>query len=672
MDAPSLQRLFSACDVNKSGDIEYEDFTVVCRELHVPENEIKSLFNKFDADRDGYINYMNFSSKFQEVSETLDLSSFGAAEPPGQACPWDEFLDRNDAIPLLSERTKLSGLYQAIADSANGPLLARYEAVINALISESIDHKMETSQLETNLKRTEDLNSSQLEELEEDIQKQLAAVELQVRDEERKKMEDMVASMQRRHSNQVADLHASLERLKRSQEDSKLERTKGDVSRLERSIFELTQENERLQSSLLTAQTDVSVLRLELDKLKNMYTDQELQHHRERDDLKRMLEEYQSYSNQIQALQEINKKLYDSNDGLRSALASEAAVATKRRLSPKNEIPARRMKPLRQSTVNQSRYVVSEQNRPGVPPYHHVARWADKYLDSGVAMPADTAELSDSDADSTVSRDSMETVHHSYSYVPSDMEISEVKSEAAMSITPSSEAAMSITPSLTSSSLALSIRRRLSAFSMKLDLLEDEVPSPIYRLVLAGDAGAGKSSFLMRLTLNEFRTDMQTTLGVDFQMKKLLVDGERTTLQIWDTAGQERFRCIARSYFRKANGVLLLYDVTSESSFLNVRAWVEQIQESTEGQIPMCIIGNKVDLREERPHGCVSTAHGEKLANAYGALFCETSAKEGTNIVEAVLHLAREVKKTIIVRGQSESDIRLSSSNPKRTLNDCC
>uniref|UniRef100_A0A8C4ZHI7 RAS and EF-hand domain containing 2 n=1 Tax=Gadus morhua TaxID=8049 RepID=A0A8C4ZHI7_GADMO len=664
MDVPSLQRLFSACDVNKSGDIEYEDFTVVCRELHVPENEIKTLFNKFDADRDGYINYTSFSSKFQEVSETLDLSSFAAVESShGQICPWDEFLDRNDAIPLLSEslRTKLSGLYQAIVDSSNSPLLTHYEVVINSLISESIDHKMETTQLETSLKRTEDMNTSQLEELEEDLQKQLAAVELRVRDQEHKKMEEMVASMQRRHDNQVADLHASLERLKKSQEDSKLDRTKDDVTRLERNVFELTQENERLQSSLLAAQTDVSVLHVELDKLKNMYTDQGLQHHREQDDLKRMVEEYQSYTNQIQALQETNKKLYDSNDGLRSALANEAAVATKRRLSPKNEIPARRMKPIRQSTINHGS---ADQSQPGAPPYQHVARWADKYLDSGVAMPEDAAEPEDlvepedSDGDSD---DSMETVHHSYSYIQSDMEISEVKSEAAMSIP----------PSLGSSSLALSLRRRLSAFSTKPDVLEEEGPSPIYRLVLAGDAGSGKSSFLMRLTLNEFRTDMQTTLGVDFQMKKLLVDGEKTTLQIWDTAGQERFRCIARSYFRKANGVLLLYDVTSESSFLNVRAWMEQIQDSTEGQIPMCIIGNKVDLREERPVGCVSTAHGEKLASVYGALFCETSAKEGTNVVEAVLHLAREVKKTIVVRDQSESEVRLSSSSPKRTLTEC-
>nr|XP_033491537.1 ras and EF-hand domain-containing protein [Epinephelus lanceolatus] len=391
-----------------------------------------------------------------------------------------------------------------------------------------------------------------------------------------------------------------------------------------------------------------------------MYADQKAQHDRETEELKRMVLEYQSYSSQIQILQETNKKLYDSNDGLRSALATEA-VAAKRRLSPQNEIPARRMKPLRQSTLNHG----SSEPDPSKTTYSHVATWADKYLDSGVSLPMDTAESSGSDYDSDDSRDSVETVHHSYSYVPSDVEISDMKSEAAVSMAPSK-----------ASSLASSLRRRLSAFSTKpleADIVESEEPTPMYRLVLAGDAGAGKSSFLLRLTLNEFRGDIQTTLGVDFQIKRMLVDGEKTSLQIWDTAGQERFRSIARSYFRKAHGVLLLYDVTSESSFLNVRAWVDQIQDSTDDKIPMCVIGNKVDLREELPEGsCVSSMHGEKLAKAYGALFCETSAKEGTNVVETVLHLAREVKKNVKLRRQSDSQVRLSQSNPKKTLNACC
>ncbi|NXA55786.1 RASEF protein, partial [Nothocercus julius] len=80
---------------------------------------------------------------------------------------------------------------------------------------------------------------------------------------------------------------------------------------------------------------------------------------------------------------------------------------------------------------------------------------------------------------------------------------------------------------------------------------------------LAGDSGAGKSSFLLRFCSNEFSGDVPSTLGVDFRVKQLLVDGEQTTVQIWDTAGQERFRSIARSYFRKAHGVLLLYDISS-------------------------------------------------------------------------------------------------------------
>ncbi|OXB62808.1 hypothetical protein ASZ78_008026 [Callipepla squamata] len=166
-------------------------------------------------------------------------------------------------------------------------------------------------------------------------------------------------------------------------------------------------------------------------------------------------------------------------------------------------------------------------------------------------------------------------------------------------------------------------------------------PSPVYRLVLAGDSGAGKSSFLLRLCRNEFRDDISSTLGVDFQVKQLLVDGEQTTLQIWDTAGQERYRSIARSYFRKAHGVLLLYDISSQSSFLSVRQWIEDI-EGAGTALPLMLVGNKSDLRAGLPETAgVCTAQGQRLAMAHNCLFCETSAKDGTNVVEAVLHLAR-------------------------------
>ncbi|XP_034542539.1 ras and EF-hand domain-containing protein isoform X2 [Notolabrus celidotus] len=662
MERPSLRRLFSACDMNKSGKIEYEDFTVVCQELNVPEGQIQTLFDKFDADQDGYITYSKFSSRFQEVSETLNLASLDAGSNHNPGTPGEEFLNRIDAEYIISEslREQLGEFYQAIHTSTNMTVLQQYEEIISSLVSQSLDSRLECDQLETSLKRAEDMNHSKLTELEDDIQQQLSRAEERVRDEEQRKMEGVLATMQRKHQNEVTDLQTTVDRLLKSQEASDINQSREELVQMNKQVGDLSQENAHLQASLLEAQTNISVLHSDLDKLKNMYADQKAQYERETEELRKMIEEYQSYSSHIQILQEMNKNLYDSNDGLRSALATEA-VAAKRRLSPKIEIPARRMKPLRQSTINNGSF---EQD-PSKMTYSHVASWADKYLDSGVSLPMDTVDSAGSDYDSDDNRSLPETVHHSYSYVPSDVEVSEVKSEAAVSMAPSR-----------TNSIASSLRRRLSAFSTKpleADIEEFAKPAPMYRLVLAGDAGSGKSSFLLRLLLNEFRGDIQTTLGVDFQMKRMLVDGEMTSLQIWDTAGQERFRSIARSYFRKAHGVLLLYDVSSESSFLNVRRWVDQIEDSTEEKIPMCVIGNKVDLREQLPEKkCVSSMHGEKLAKTYGALFCETSAKEGTNVVEAVLHLAREVKKNSSKRRQSHYQLQLSSSNQKKSQNNCC
>ncbi|XP_036417520.1 ras and EF-hand domain-containing protein [Colossoma macropomum] len=672
MDAPDLRRLFSACDGNKSGRIEYEDFISVCRELNVQAADVRTLFNKFDVDGDGCINYSDFCLSFSEVSETLNLASLGSSGQ-SQASAWDEFentLDGDVAYYLGRLGDPLSELYQQIHSTSDMLLLQQYEDLIKALVLEIREHRMENDQLETSLRRTEEMASTQIAEFEEDLQQQLTRLEQRVREEEQKKTEGAIAMLQIKHQNELADLQAAVERLTQYQEEAELNSPKEDVIRLRKQMREMTQENEELRSSLLKAQMNISVLQVELDKLKNAYADEKLQHERESSDLKNMVVEYQSYAGHIELLQEMNKKLYDSNDGLRSALAKDKdSSSSKRRLSPRNEKPPRKLKPLRQSTINQSSFAHEEDDMavdPTKDKFSLVARWADKYLDSGVSLQTDTDRMSGSNYDSDESQDSVETVEHqSYSYVHSEMEMSDLKSEMNMSVAPSRV-----------STLASSLRRRLSAFPVKqteADLFDSVGSVPMYRLVLAGDAGSGKSSFLLRLSLNEFRGDMQTTLGVDFQMKKMLVDGEKTNLQIWDTAGQERFRSIARSYFRKAHGVLLLYDVTSESSFLNVREWMEQIQESTDGSIPLCVIGNKVDMRAERPEGsCVSSAQGEKLAMTYNALFCETSAKEGTNVVEAVLHLAREVKKNARLRRKSESQVKLSLNGGKKALSNCC
>ncbi|XP_063045152.1 ras and EF-hand domain-containing protein-like [Engraulis encrasicolus] len=200
---------------------------------------------------------------------------------------------------------------------------------------------------------------------------------------------------------------------------------------------------------------------------------------------------------------------------------------------------------------------------------------------------------------------------------------------------------------------------------------EKGAPTGMCRLVLAGDVGSGKSSFLLRLSHHTFREDMLSTVGVDCKVQHMVVEGKRMALQIWDTAGQERFQSISRSYFQKAHGILLLYDLSNKKSFINITKWLEQIEACTDTAVPMCLVGNKADLRETVPdEQCVSWASGMRLAKACGALFLETSAKDGSNVVEAVLHLAREVKKA--GRAMTDSSLQLSSLGDKYAAESKC
>lgn len=117
----------------------------------------------------------------------------------------------------------------------------------------------------------------------------------------------------------------------------------------------------------------------------------------------------------------------------------------------------------------------------------------------------------------------------------------------------------------------------------------------------------------MRVIRRQFTNQLPSTLGVDFHVKTVNVDGRNVALQLWDTAGQERFRSLCKSYFRRADGAILVYDVCAEQSFLRVRDWIETIKESTERSIPIILVGNKVDMRISTP-GSVAKTDGASMA----------------------------------------------------------
>uniref|UniRef100_A0ABM5FMQ8 Ras-related protein Rab-37 isoform X4 n=1 Tax=Pogona vitticeps TaxID=103695 RepID=A0ABM5FMQ8_9SAUR len=131
--------------------------------------------------------------------------------------------------------------------------------------------------------------------------------------------------------------------------------------------------------------------------------------------------------------------------------------------------------------------------------------------------------------------------------------------------------------------------------------------------------------------------------------KVVTVDGVKVKLQIWDTAGQERFRSVTHAYYRDAQALLLLYDITSRMSFDNIRAWLTEIHEYAQRDVVIMLLGNKADVSSER---AVRTEDGESLAREYGVPFMETSAKTGMNVELAFLAIAKELKQRAV--NQSE------------------
>merc|ERR1712127_775766 len=161
---------------------------------------------------------------------------------------------------------------------------------------------------------------------------------------------------------------------------------------------------------------------------------------------------------------------------------------------------------------------------------------------------------------------------------------------------------------------------------------------------------------------------MGTTIGIDFKIKNIDIDGTKIKLQIWDTAGQERFRTITTSYFRGAQGILLVYDVTERDTFDNIANWVSQIQQHADVHVNKIMIGNKCDMEDQRK---VSTAEGQALADEYGIKFFETSAKSDINVDEAFLGIGREVKQRLVAengphgRAPQGTNVRVTGENAK-------
>lgn len=196
----------------------------------------------------------------------------------------------------------------------------------------------------------------------------------------------------------------------------------------------------------------------------------------------------------------------------------------------------------------------------------------------------------------------------------------------------------------------------------------------LFKLLIIGDSGVGKSSLLLRFADNTFSGSYITTIGVDFKIRTVNIDGEKVKLQIWDTAGQERFRTITSTYYRGTHGVIVVYDVQSAESFVNVKRWLHEIEQNCD-TVNRILVGNKDDSPD---HKVVETADARKFADQINISLFETSAKENKNVEEMFTEITRQVLQTKKNSQQGENQlaqdrIKLSDKGKKRkNKSGCC
>ncbi|KAH8114125.1 ras-domain-containing protein [Phellopilus nigrolimitatus] len=200
----------------------------------------------------------------------------------------------------------------------------------------------------------------------------------------------------------------------------------------------------------------------------------------------------------------------------------------------------------------------------------------------------------------------------------------------------------------------------------------------LFKVVLIGDSGVGKSNLLSRFTRNEFNLDSKSTIGVEFATRTISVDGKTVKAQIWDTAGQERYRAITSAYYRGAVGALLVYDIAKNMTYDNVQRWLKELRDHADSNIVIMLVGNKSDLRHLR---AVTTDTAKNFASENQLSFIETSALDASNVENAFQNILTDIYRIVSAKQLEgpDKDIKPTEGNTisvsrseEETKSGCC
>ncbi|XP_060932937.1 EF-hand calcium-binding domain-containing protein 4B [Limanda limanda] len=649
---------FQMCDVENKGFITRRDMQRLNGELPLSAEELENVFDTLDSDGNGFLTLDEFSSGFsqflfgQRVSVEEDMGDHN----PGKSSPevlyqtqWEESLSRGDdgeeekhfcmlmeslgAKSVFEDPAEVRGLWaQLRRDEPH--LLSNFEDFLSRVTSQIKEANQDKREMESALERKAATHDDEIRRLYEEMEQQIKNekdkvvlqdyerflslsqdLELQLSGKE-KELEHLFQK-QRGLELQCKDLHSEQHVTK--VENVKLKQTNDDLAR----------ELDHTSQELSLAQEQLGYLQEQSSRL---HEEKEMEIYRLTEGLQR---ERSSLLKQLDLMREMNKHLRDERDisyqnpknhNTSTGYKQRPLIGAVKQMNT-NIFNSRDEEELTSSSVRQN--LTNGSSQPSCPAdtrghLRRIISIEEDHLPHLLLSDCETPPPLQECNEGEEVFDNEENI---------DLVMSDIHPRASPVRQPGN---MDERDTPTSP--------RGQPVGKETSVNEEGGLSPpdrLFKVVLVGNSSVGKTSLLQRFCDNCFNPGTCATVGIDYSVKTISVDNSRVALQVWDTAGQERFRSITKQFFRKADGVVVMYDITAELSFTAVRHWLTSVKEGAGDDIPILLLGNKTDKEIERQ---VQKGLGERLAKDSQMAFYECSACSGQNVMESMVHLARILK----------------------------
>ncbi|XP_072166036.1 EF-hand calcium-binding domain-containing protein 4B-like [Diadema setosum] len=719
--AQKARELFLVCDVEQKGFVSKRDMQRLVSELPLQPDQLEEVFDSLDDDKNGYLTLEEFTEGFGGFLG-LNHGPIGHDEPEDA----DEFGDDHDqdylereyelamnsigATGAIAEHDAVKELWKKLHQDEPG-MVGQLEDFIQHVCTDIRTAQLNTGELEAAMKNRDSSHQEDIKNLYEEMERQIRMERERILAEERERERRVKEQLETDLRTKDDQLHSLLKK------QSELERKVYELSLME---SEVKEENESLQERNDELAEKLDQTERNLKDSKNYL--KEIQERIRKEKRERaqnnvrvaqgIMKERESLFDQLDHLKSMNQQLQDDHDmRLQRAMSDPSGEASKQQgaLVKQGSIMSNYFEEgvigpdggISQSVDGNHPHSWGEEGGDGAHGgnahdsalgstldsnhslghnrMHHLGgeeeedcEVDDAFLESsGLLSPVDPSTLGaeeeyevvegDYDEDVVAGRNSAEAKRRAFNrkVVGGRDEGREEGRQDSESSGPRPEGQRADPVGAHTQGpvdQAVAEAKKLVAANRS--------PERLFKVVFVGDSGVGKTSIIHRFCTDSFSDSFCATIGVDFQVKSLTISGNIVAMQLWDTAGQERFRSITRHYFRKADGIVVIYDVTSERSFLNVRNWMTSVEETTDDHIVKMLLGNKCDCSDK----VIAEETGHSLAETYKCDFYEVSAKSGSNVVEAFTAMS----KLLLVKEDEEMQNALKLAESDDQKKKCC